>query len=365
MTQLHSIHGIGNQELSDRGKELGNYSGYIPLSELTRGEFRLHLLYKELNAVEKMYPELREVTRRAKSLIDNAIWKGLHNGGHTVVSSGNFSDPILQTVAKNIQAVKNLRLPVQSNFFSRPVYKHIGDPIIPDSNCTPPPFSQAPGDFETPGQWFNYWHTVINPSCLPQKAFEATANKYLEPASANMLYEFLTEVVTPNAAPNVVAVKYVMQQAGANAINDIGKMWKRSDFHEWLRLGVKLSNAKEGVGLRTPKESIMTLIDNRDKPGIGNPAFILAMVKILIAAIPAITGMIIAIKASNRGNDAAAERIYGLQQQGFGSKNYSADTKDWQGSDITIPDTNTPSLTSNVPLLIGAGLAAYMIATQK
>lgn len=362
-TAIHEIHGnVPQNELADRGKELGSYSGYVPISELTSGEFRLHLLYKELVAIEKMYPECRAVTRKAKSMIDNALWTGLHNGGHTVASVGALYDPMLQTVARNINAFKGRSTPAMRTFSTRRGVKHIGEAIIPARTCTPPVPKRDDNGHILPMDFGPY------NKCIAQKNFETLANGYLEKASAHVMYEFLSEVISPNSAPTIVGVKYVMQTGAVNNIRDIGGVWSRSDLKEWFRLGIKMSNAAEGAGLLSPKDSILELIENRDKPGvnganIGNPLAFIAVVKVLIAAITAITGMIVAIKASSRGNDAAAIRLYELQSQGLGTKNYSSNTTDWQGGTLppVIPPGTTPSSNNDLLIAGGLGLAAFFL----
>ena len=371
-TAIHEIHGnVPPNELADRGKAIGAYSGYVPMSNLTSGEFRLHLIYKELNAMELMYPESRDLIRKAKSLIDNAIWRGLHKGGHKAVSVGSLHSPLLQSVARSIYTLKDRRTPAMRQFSSRPSAFHIGEPIIPQrQGCTPPPFSQATGNFETPMQWINYWNST-HQSTINQCKFEGLVNEHLEKASPHVLYEFLPEIVHPNQAPNLVATKYFFQNSTVTDLNDVGKVWKRSDLVEWVRLGVKLSNAKNGAGLLTPKESILALIENPDVPGVNSPRVgfpILAIIAAIVAAIPAITGMIVAIKASNRGNDDAALRMVEFMNTGrIASRGSSPNTTDWGGGYNLPPGANTetdPLTNSNIPLLLAAAAGIYLI-TQK
>lgn len=362
MTKIALVHGLGDTQQRAVGLKTDQY---IPFANLTSGEFRLWLAWKELLAAEHLYPEFGNIARTGKDLIENALNMGLHTGGHRVLEGRHIPNE-LKNVATLIRVGKNRYAPASGNFFAnRPSPAHIGDPIIPTRICSPgpiPPNWQGPTSY-----YYMQWSLYERPKCELQLKFENAVNKHIEKAAAHLLYEFQTGNL--NALPTTVTVKTLQHRAVIGVMASIGK-WKRDDLREWIRLGVKLSNANAGNGLLVPEDSILGLKKfnkEADLPHINSltlAVMIVFVTKVLIPALAAITGLILATKGI-KADDPNTKRLN--EWPNIGQSSFSPDKDDWSGFDTDTSNGNNSSfsLDQNTLLLAGGALALFALSGKK
>lgn len=338
MTKISYIHGIPQNEWSDRGGEVPAQS-YLNYSGMTSGEMKLALLQEQLAMLAAFYPENKEF-QQGKSMLENALYRGIHGAPPAF----GILSPGLQKVAGAInQARRNNRPANGVAIVQRESTRMggIGNPLVPMQDCQP---------------LIEEWYVTNNMAtlekyklCNEANKYVPTLNQHLEKGSYHLLYEFTTP--QQGAEYNAVATKRVLHKAGTTTMHNITKV-EQENLRLWMRNGVMRSNTAKGIAPLQPEQSIAALKENAGK-GVGiDPLTLLAIIGAIAAAIAEISKMVANIKATSKNQ-------YAFQEvQGIGTGPFGPEGEDWYLPPGTVPPGTTESTGLSdlaIPLAIGAG----------
>lgn len=363
MTKVSYLAGIPEDEKKDRAKQVPN-KPFFPVNSMTKGELRLALYREQFRILAAYYPEDR-IWKQGVSIIDNALYRGVHAIGATHVGSlpGRLL-PLLQQIKK---AKKEIQ-PANNQFLiSR---NQIGnDPLVDLLNCDP-----LQDDINDLLEQINQYQTppadlvrllgdkeAALQACEEENEMRDLLNEYLEESAHHLLYEW---VGNANAEPPIVATKTTLHKIGQDRISQASGI-DDDLVRLWMRNGIMRQNAKKEIGPLQPEQTIQALKENAGESIGIDPATIIAIFTIIAAAAKAASAIIQAIKQTKPQQ---AQLFADLQ--GIGTKPWGPEAADWQlppGSvqnpdgSITLPDGTTiqPNGKAMDPatlLLIGGGV---------
>lgn len=328
MTDIRSIHGIPANELPNRGSMFGGTKTYIPYLSMTRGEMRLALMLQQAQVYAAAYPENPEY-RRGVSLLSNALNAGVSRGVSFV---GALEGDFLQNVAAEISRASKMQLPAsKQGFLGRESLGHgihIGAPLIPYMDRLSECMKKAAGK------------PIEVAKCVTRAKIEQILNGGIDKSGHHMLYKNLKG---SDNVPTEVTTKKIFQKSGVEGLAIAGTI-DPSLMYDWVETAILQKNATGGVGPIGSRDTSFAL---GDRPAIGS-----------VILITAITGLVVgALKgAAELLKQLRSEKSYAMAEaKGFGTSSISADTEDWTNG------TATPGDNSNMLLIGGAALAAYLL----
>ena len=339
MTKISYIHGIPQNEWSDRGQEVPGQS-FINYSGMTAGEMKLALLQEQLAMLAAYYPENKEF-QQGKSMLENALYRGIH--GQPPIFG--ILSPGLQAVAGAINKARRNNRPANGiAIVQRQATKMggIGNTLVPMEDCEP---------------LMQEYYATNNMATLEQYKACREANKYvpllnqhLEKSSYHLLYEFSSQ--QDAAQYNSVATKRVLHKAGTTTMHNITKV-QQDNLRIWMRNGVMRSNAGKGIAPLQPEQSIATLRENAGK-GVGiDPITLIAIIAAIATAIGEIAKMVAQVKVAAK-NPLAFQEV-----QGIGTGSFGPEGEDWwreEGKEDENKTEESKGFSDLVlPLAIGAG----------
>lgn len=341
MTKISYIHGIPQNEWSDRGGEVPAQS-YLNYSGLTSGEMKLALLQEQLAMLAAFYPENKEF-QQGKSMLENALYRGIHGAPPAF----GILSPGLQAVAGAInQARRNNRPANGVAIVQRESTRMggIGNPLVPMKDC-----EAIISNLEGPSD--PRWKSAQQQykACVEDNKYVPLLNKHLEKSSYHLLYEFASAQDAANY--NDVSTKRVLHRASTTTMHKITKV-QQENLRLWMRNGVMRSNTAKGISPLQPEQSIAMLKENAGA-GVGiDPVTLIAIIGAIASAIAAISKMVVDVKAASK-NPYAFQEVQGIGTGAFGP----------EGADWTLPPGTTTTTTTEstglsdlaIPLAIGAG----------
>jgi hypothetical protein len=343
MTKISYIHGIPQDEWSDRGGEVPAQS-FLNYSGLTSGEMKLALLQEQLAMLAAFYPENKEF-QQGKSMLENALYRGIHGAPPAF----GILSPGLQAVAKAINKASRDNRPANgSNITARGINRQPSakkpSPLITVEDCQTIEIEDP-----TTGWTFQEW---ADPECPKRVKYQVALNSYLEKSSYHLLYEFAS--IQDAQKYNPVSVKRVLHKASTTTLHDITKL-PPENLRLWMRNGVMRTNAQKGISPLQPEQSIAALRDNAGAGIAIAPAVLVAIIGAVVAALQAVTVMVVELKKTSN-NPYAFQNVPGLGTGPFGPEG-----EDWSLPPGTVPpgtttETESPGLSDlAIPLAIGAG----------
>lgn len=370
MTRITYIHAVPSNENAQRGQEV-TQSGFIPYLSLTTGEMRLMLARQRAKIYAQFYPDFPQY-RKALTLIDNALNRGVSNGVNFVGAIPDY----LQDVARMVQSASRQTAPAsRSGFFARPDggVRGIGA-IIPYEDRKKACIEAAKQKIRTlpqckasvfaPGSLCDTLLQAEINKCNRQMNIEKIFNDAIEGTGHHVLYHKI-----PDGAiiPQDVKTKRLFHLGGVEGMAVAGSLQKAL-MQEWVENGIIAKNAQIGAGpinsikasvqlAHNPDEAFNKIIDpSSDKwrsgvQGIGQGPAAAIIIGAIASALAAAKGLIEALRKQQAT----------IAAQSFGTAAYSGSTYDWEtGSEN--PETSTGMNTKTLLLLGGA--AALLLLTN-
>ena len=373
MPQIEYVHG---NELPQRGKEVKGKMPFIPYTEMTAGEVHLALLEQQARVYAQAFPENPEY-KQAVSMLENALYSGVHGSHHFIGSISKELQPIARAISK---AQKNIRWATGSNFGparklvqGAKIGEGLVESVINENDCEDYA-TRVTNDFYSSNLSKAEWKALQTwlpfgagdkkkrwlsnrAECQVQKEIERIYNEKLENASHHVLYHQFRSNFKP-IQDTRVDFKRVLHVAGTEALANAGRM-QPGLMSVWVETGILRTNAAGGVGpvgsvpasfdLSPENEQLLAIYQGtqKKKDKIGEPVTAAAVVALVTAALT-VAGQIVAAVQQKRAGAFAAV-------QGFGTSAFSAETSDWANIDAENIPTNNTDLNKILPLLLIAG----------
>lgn len=356
MTKVTYIHGIPEDELQDRAKEVPEQR-YIDAGGMTSGELTLALLREQAQLLASYYPERGDI-RQAETLLTNVLNEGLHNISYI---PGNDNPEIRRAIYR----AKRRNRPAVG-IITRKRGVGLGG-LIPTVDCR----DYMEMDRNEYGE-IEYFDTSASRECEARNREIQVLNQHLEPVSHHLLYEYLNQ-----QAPNIVTTKSVLHR---NAVSSLSELFDldRDNMALWLRNGVMRNNAANGTEPYNPEITIRILAEEvpvmeaRTRGGADSDGLRGAFLAALPAILQALGGALAA--AGTLLAVMKAQKAQQLQNtaQGIGTRTFGPEESDWSGfgnggtgNDAGGGPLNTGALlqNENLPLILG-GLGAVLLLSR-
>lgn len=384
MTRISYIHDIPANEMADRLLEVSRTPFYIPFSEMTTGEFDLAQL-RERAAIYSAVMRENESLKKAVTMLDNALYRGVHNAPAFV---GVVPDE-LQSYAYMIAKARQRTAPAAADLYGGRNLANgirIGDDIIPASipgfcsdfatekmnkqlgkNHKRSYYEALPPIGYVKNQWNKY-----RAECDTIKAVEKIVNARIVESAHHVVYKSVNPAFS--GLTNRVDVKRLLHISGVGALANVTTV-KEAQMDAWVETCILRQNAQSQVGIADSVQSSLFLSPDPEKylaayygpgsgtnrPGaqmnghIGEPitlAAITALLTVIATAIGNAAKMQQELNTKKAGAMAAA--------QGFGTTAFKAEKGDWG---IT---TGQPAQSSqgNTALLVGAAAVGLYLLSK-
>lgn len=400
MTKISYIHGpVPANEFADRAKEVQPAEFFNPLV-LTEGGAYLRLMRDQVKVLSEYYPENRTY-RKGLSLIDNALYSGIHG---TTPYIGAL-EPSLYPVARAIDVFKAQRQPA-----TRPVWDAAQlSGSWRDESMIAGEIPDVPAEFalwwiQQDTQWLTKFFNGKRPSvnslnnaiqAMKDKApvgpefiarYKEFAAKYdtikyivtlyndtLEKFAHHPLYNFLPQ---RNEYPASVVTKNILHTAGVQACANTGE-FSVANMSLWTRNSILRANIGANVGALSPERTAFALTGLPDgdfaqfigqKPATSKGSKIQAYIGIAPAVAAGIIALIgtAVVEASKMYQAAQARKAAAFSGvQGWGTSAYAASEADWKGMQQLPPGTAPAGSGTNWPVIVGAGALGAWLLTSK
>ena len=384
MTVIRSIHGIPQNELSNRGQRAGKNALYIPYLTMTKGEMLISLLADEAAIYAAAYPEF-PAYQQAEKMYYDALAAGVSNGVNFV---GALYDPILQTAAKNISSASKSRNPVSGGSFIGRQTLGTGVKIwLPplytndfDHDCVQYATKAANLKFGRDKNWQfwkngfpppeqkNFWKQQLS-ICQTKVAIEKIMNDSMVDSSHHLLYKSISGKFSPVLGTQVLTKKnfHLAGIGGLSLVSEIGE----GLMSDWVEAGLLRKNAFSGVGVFGSVSSSLSLAPDPVKMAQDYNDFLIktngqtsAIQGIgFVAAVTALAALVTAIgaaigNAAKFKNNLAEKQANALATaNGFGTSAYKSETADFLQAGTTSSNSNG--------LLIGGAILAALLLTKS
>jgi hypothetical protein len=410
MTRISTIQGVRGSipanEMAQRSQLVR--SSYLPYLSLTQGEMMLANYMDKARMYAAYYAD--PTYQNAATMLENALYAGVHNGIHFV---GAIPDA-LQPIAAAIVAAKGMNRPASGDILlERPEIDrpkgflsgvHIANIVPNDPNlddCHKYALSYVQKYYKTLtvaeiaarvalpllNQDIIKKYKEGKEVCKRKKEVEKLLNQSITEFGHHTLYGFLPNL--GNDFPNVISTKRILQASGhedlarvANATEGNMKIWldtaimRRNaqsslepynqwetnqywaglpkeavaEFNEFVKAKSKSDKFKltDDVVAQKYKE----LLDKYGQPNLGiDPATIITIGKVLVAVLTTLPAIITALKGQQ--SDALSA------SRGIGTGAYGPEIPDWKGG--TGGGGSGSSNSSTLPLLAVGVVGAYFL----
>lgn len=356
MEGLSFVHGFGNE--TSLGFNPNVKRDYFDYTQMTEGEFKLHLLAGKLRTLQQAHADDENVKKwqLGENYLLNAIHKGLHGTKNASIPTG-YIDSSLNNVIENIKTAQNRFQSATKNGMFLTGRSNVGFGVNPLDQLTPTteggvngyPFKDGCKTMYCNSNTYpctDATQTGVDVECNRLERIKETLNTYLETSSHHILYNFMTDEQATNlkATQNWKVGQHILSVAEMAKISGVSV----SNMNEWISLGIMRNNATRGAGALSANETIVQLMQNPDftlenvegiknQYGIGGIPAAAYIIVACVMALVAITGMIQVLKGQE---PTALDRIKGIGTMMF-SPNGSDFPKLPTGGGGTGSGTNT------------------------
>lgn len=261
-TKVALVHGI------DTAENKNIPSSYLNYTSMTDGEMSLQILKERLKLYAAVHSDspLVPTWRKGITMIDNAIYKGVHGTSANLGLFG-FLNPELNFVAKTVKESKKRFAPA-SRIIQLEDRKHVGDGTDPLIQVTDPKITCKYPEELRRSQPSIYDMLVRNYNICAANVAEENKmreglNKYMPTTSHHYLYEFAENKLLDNNNPlrfdtklKITEHKRVIPNlSGVSGISG-------ANIREWARLSIERQHASKDLGVMSPEQAIQVLMVN-------------------------------------------------------------------------------------------------------
>lgn len=384
-TGIYEIHGnVPHNEFPDRGREVSGPMGYIPYTNITKGEMKLALLLEQAKIYAAAFPENKEYVT-ATNMLYKSLRDGVSNGVKFV---GALYNPLLQQVALEVSKASRQTAPASKGGLLGRVslaqgISGIGEVEFKfnfDHDCVQYATKAANAKYrnaiggEKSWQW---WQNLLNDSdhrryykakkaeCAVRIDIEKIVNERITGASHHVLYHGLDEAY-PAITGTAVVTKHLLQLGGVAGLANATET-DQSLMGIWSETSILKKNTAAGVG---PVGSVPSSFYLAPDPDAFNDSYAKWKTtkvynnpkKDKIGGLAAVTALIVAIGAAVK-EAASFQRALNEKKAGaMGSAlNYGTPALESLQSDF---NTAGGGGSSNNLLLFGAAAAGIYLLTQ-
>jgi hypothetical protein len=254
---------------------------YLNYTSMTDGEMSLQILKERLKLYAAVHSDspLVPTWRKGITMIDNAIYKGVHGTSANLGLFG-FLNPELNFVSKTIKQAKQRFAPA-ANFVQLEDRKHVGDGTDPLIQVTDPRLTcNYPSEDLRRTQPAVYEIAMRNYRECEKRVIEDNKmreglNQYMPTTSHHYLYEFCENKLLENNNPLRFDTKLKITEH-KRVIPNLAHVSGISgaNIREWARLSVERQHAAKDLGVMSPEQAIQILMQNPQQGLVdeyGNP----------------------------------------------------------------------------------------------